>query len=69
MFEYDDEADRYVACHHPFTSPKDEHIDKLATNPAECLAKAYDIVLNGWELGGGSIGFIVQIFSLRCLMR
>lgn len=55
MFEYDDEADRYVACHHPFTSPKDEHIDKLSTNPAECLAKAYDMVLNGWELGGGSI--------------
>lgn len=55
MFEYDDEEDRYVACHHPFTSPKDEHIDKLVTNPAECLAKAYDIVLNGWELGGGSI--------------
>lgn len=55
MFEYDDEADRYVACHHPFTSPKDEHIDKLVTNPAECLAKAYDMVLNGWELGGGSI--------------
>ena len=55
MFEYDEEADRYVACHHPFTSPKDEHIDKLTTNPAECLAKAYDIVLNGWELGGGSI--------------
>lgn len=55
MFEYDEEEDRYVACHHPFTSPKDEHIDKLTTNPAECLAKAYDIVLNGWELGGGSI--------------
>lgn len=55
MFEYDDEADRYVACHHPFTSPKDEHIDLLESNPAECLAKAYDIVLNGWELGGGSI--------------
>lgn len=55
MFEYDEEADRYVACHHPFTSPKDEHIDKLVSNPAECLAKAYDIVLNGWELGGGSI--------------
>ncbi len=55
MFEYDEEADRYVACHHPFTAPKDEHIEQLATNPAECLAKAYDIVLNGWELGGGSI--------------
>ena len=55
MFEYDDEADRYVACHHPFTSPKDEHLDKLVSDPAHCLAKAYDIVLNGWELGGGSI--------------
>lgn len=55
MFEYDEEADRYVACHHPFTSPKDEHLEKLSSNPAECLAKAYDIVLNGWELGGGSI--------------
>lgn len=55
MFEYDEDADRYVACHHPFTSPKDEHIDKLTSNPAECLAKAYDLVLNGWELGGGSI--------------
>lgn len=55
MFEYDDEEDRYVACHHPFTSPKAEHLDKLTTNPGECLARAYDIVLNGWELGGGSI--------------
>lgn len=55
MFEYDDEADRYVACHHPFTAPKDEHIEHLASNPAKCLAKAYDMVLNGWELGGGSI--------------
>lgn len=55
MFEYDDEANRYVACHHPFTAPKDEHIEHLATNPAKCLAKAYDMVLNGWELGGGSI--------------
>ena len=55
MFEYDDEADRYVACHHPFTSPKDEYLDKLVSDPAHCLAKAYDIVLNGWELGGGSI--------------
>ncbi len=55
MFEYDDEADRYVACHHPFTAPKDEHVEHLATNPAKCLAKAYDMVLNGWELGGGSI--------------
>lgn len=55
MFEYDDDEDRYVACHHPFTSPKDEHLEQLTSNPAQCLAKAYDIVLNGWELGGGSI--------------
>lgn len=55
MFEYDEETDRYIACHHPFTSPKDEDMDKLVTNPAKCLAKAYDMVLNGWELGGGSI--------------
>lgn len=55
MFEYDDEEDRYVACHHPFTSPKDEHLELLKTNPEKCFAKAYDMVLNGWELGGGSI--------------
>lgn len=55
MFEYDDEANRYIACHHPFTSPKDEHLDMLSTNPGECLAKAYDMVINGWEVGGGSI--------------
>jgi aspartyl-tRNA synthetase len=55
MFEYDAEANRYVACHHPFTSPKEEHIELLTTNPANCLAKAYDMVLNGWEIGGGSI--------------
>ncbi|MCE3269367.1 MAG: aspartate--tRNA ligase, partial [Burkholderiales bacterium] len=55
MFEYDEEANRYVACHHPFTSPKDEHLDILVTNPAQCLAKAYDMVINGWEVGGGSI--------------
>ncbi len=55
MFEYDDEAARWVACHHPFTSPKDEHIDLLATDPGRCIAKAYDMVMNGWELGGGSV--------------
>jgi aspartyl-tRNA synthetase len=41
--------------HHPFTSPKDEHIEFLATDPAKCIAKAYDMVLNGWEMGGGSV--------------
>jgi aspartyl-tRNA synthetase len=55
MFEYDEEAGRHIACHHPFTSPKDEHIDLLTTDPDKCLAKAYDMVLNGWEIGGGSI--------------
>lgn len=55
MFEYDEAEKRYNACHHPFTSPKDAHVDLLETNPAECLAKAYDLALNGWEVGGGSI--------------
>lgn len=55
MFEYSDEEKRYVAMHHPFTSPQDGHENLLATQPEKALAKAYDIVLNGWELGGGSI--------------
>jgi aspartyl-tRNA synthetase len=55
MFEYDDDAARWVACHHPFTSPKDEHLNYLETDPGKCLAKAYDMVLNGWEIGGGSV--------------
>jgi len=55
MFDYDEENKRWVACHHPFTSPKDEHLALLATNPGKCLAKAYDLALNGWELGGGSV--------------
>ncbi|NHZ62179.1 aspartate--tRNA ligase [Massilia sp. CCM 8694] len=55
MFDYDEEADRWTATHHPFTAPKDGHEDMLETNPGACIAKAYDMVLNGWELGGGSI--------------
>ena len=55
MFEYDEDDKRWVACHHPFTSPKDEHIALLKDNPGACLAKAYDLALNGWEIGGGSI--------------
>jgi aspartyl-tRNA synthetase len=55
MFEHDEDADRWVALHHPFTAPKDGHEDMLATNPGECLSKAYDMVLNGWEVGGGSV--------------
>jgi aspartyl-tRNA synthetase len=55
MFEYDDGAQRWNAVHHPFTSPKDGHEDWLESNPGACLAKAYDVVLNGVELGGGSV--------------
>lgn len=55
LFEYDEEAERYQAMHHPFTSPKDEDLDLVDTEPGKAHAKAYDIVLNGVELGGGSI--------------
>ena len=55
MFDYDEENARWVACHHPFTSPKDEHLAILDKDPGQCLAKAYDMVLNGWEIGGGSV--------------
>ena len=55
MFEYDDEAKRWNACHHPFTAPKDEHLALLESDPGKCLAKAYDLALNGSELGGGSV--------------
>jgi aspartyl-tRNA synthetase len=55
MFDYDEDAARWVACHHPFTSPKDEHLAILDKQPGQCLAKAYDMVLNGWEIGGGSV--------------
>ncbi len=54
-FEWSDTENRFVACHHPFTSPKDEDIDKLLTDKAHCYSKAYDIVINGYEAGGGSI--------------
>ena len=55
MFEYDEDDDRWTAVHHPFTSPKPGHEDLMDTNPENCLARAYDMVLNGWEIGGGSI--------------
>ena len=55
MFEYDDEAKRWNACHHPFTAPKDEHLSMLESDPGKCLAKAYDLALNGSEIGGGSV--------------
>ncbi len=55
MFEYDNDEKRYVAMHHPFTSPMDGDMERLSSEPAACRAKAYDIVMNGIELGGGSI--------------
>lgn len=55
MFEYDEDAKRWSAVHHPFTAPKDGHENWMDTDPGRCIAKAYDMVLNGWELGGGSV--------------
>ena len=55
MFEHDEEGQRWVAVHHPFTAPKDGHEDLMETDPGACIAKAYDMVLNGWEIGGGSV--------------
>ncbi|WP_341912054.1 aspartate--tRNA ligase [Polaromonas sp. YR568] len=55
MFEFDEEGQRWSAVHHPFTAPKDGHEDWMDTDPGKCIAKAYDMVLNGWELGGGSV--------------
>jgi aspartyl-tRNA synthetase len=55
MFERDEDEKRWVAMHHPFTSPKDGHEDYLESDPSQALAKAYDVVLNGWEIGGGSV--------------
>jgi aspartyl-tRNA synthetase len=70
MFDYDDGEGRWVACHHPFTSPKDEHLQFLKTDPGKCLAKAYDMVLNGSEIGGGSVRIhqeVVQSQVFRAL--
>ena len=55
MFEYDDEKKQWSAKHHPFTAPKDGHENLFETDPGKALAKAYDVVLNGWEIGGGSV--------------
>ena len=54
-FEYSEEENRFIACHHPFTAPKDEDVDKLLTDKKNCYSKAYDMVINGYEVGGGSI--------------
>ncbi len=55
MFEHDEDADQWVARHHPFTSPKEGHEDLIEENQGQAYAKAYDMVLNGWEIGGGSV--------------
>ena len=55
LFEWDDENKRYSAMHHPFTAPKEDDIKKLSSNPLQVKANAYDLVLNGSEIGGGSI--------------
>jgi aspartyl-tRNA synthetase len=55
MFEFDEESQRYSAVHHPFTAPKDGHEDWMVTAPERCISKGYDMVLNGWEMGGGSV--------------
>ena len=55
MFEFDEDENRWSAVHHPFTAPKDGHEDWMETAPEKCIAKGYDMVLNGWEIGGGSV--------------
>jgi aspartyl-tRNA synthetase len=55
MFEFNEDEKRWDALHHPFTAPKDGHEDRLTHDPGNCLSKAYDLVINGWEVGGGSI--------------
>ena len=55
MFEFDEDEQRWTAVHHPFTAPKDGDENYMDTNPGRCTSKAYDMVLNGWELGGGSV--------------
>jgi aspartyl-tRNA synthetase len=55
MFEFDEDAQRYSAVHHPFTAPKEGHEDWMVTAPEKCISQGYDMVLNGWEMGGGSV--------------
>ena len=63
LLEWDEEENRYVACHHPFTSPKDEDIPLLDTDPGKARAKAYDMVINGYEAGGGSIRILSSVLQ------
>ncbi|HHC72287.1 MAG TPA: aspartate--tRNA ligase, partial [Thiotrichales bacterium] len=55
MFEWDEKENRWIALHHPFTAPREEDLDKLESDPGSCLSRAYDMVINGSEVGGGSI--------------
>ena len=65
MFEQDETSGAWVARHHPFTAPKDEHVERFAQDPEHALAKAYDVVLNGWEIGGGSVRIHRQDLQAR----
>ena len=65
MFEWDEGADRWIPLHHPFTAPKEEHLELLESDPGACHSRAYDMVLNGTELGGGSM----RIFRSQVQMR
>ena len=67
MFERNEENDSWNALHHPFTSPKDGHEELLETDPGACLSKAYDMVLNGWEVGGGSVRIHKQDVQAKVL--
>jgi aspartyl-tRNA synthetase len=69
MFEWDEEDTRWIAAHHPFTSVHDEDLEKLTSDPARCRAKSYDLVLNGTELGSGSIRIIAATCSRKCFRR
>ncbi len=60
LYEYDEELGRFFAAHHPFTAPKPEHLELMTTDPKNCLANAYDVVCNGYELGGGSLRIFDQ---------
>lgn len=66
-FEWSEEENRFMACHHPFTAPLDSDVDKLLNDKAHCYSKAYDIVINGYEAGGGSFVFMIKLFKKKCL--
>ena len=67
LIEYDEDADRYFAAHHPFTMPFDEDLELLETDPEKVRAQAYDIVLNGYELGGGSLTYLSsETYKKKC---